>query len=234
MKTSIVFTAYSANINLAQMSMTALANIRKYTDPDDYELIVIDNEPKNSIKDDYGALKLGSDGHYIINEKDIGYPASMNQGAKLANGEFLLFMENDILVWENWLPDLKYYLKHDLADTISPDQIPRTREEVLNFRKKSYEESMMPGIQEQGMIMMRKELFEKTGGWEEKYWKFFCWPPFTQKLSELNARVSCTTKVQISHICGATVYDNYSKDKVKFDADMKLEADMLNKEKNVE
>src|SRR3990167_9513969 len=139
MKTSIIFTAYSANINLAQMSMTALANIRKYTDSDDYELIVIDNEPKSSIKDDYKALKLGSDGHYIINDKDIGYPGSMNQGAKLATGEYLLFMENDILVWENWLTDLRYYLDNNLADTIGPDQIPRTREEILKFRKLPFE-----------------------------------------------------------------------------------------------
>ena len=232
MKTSIIFTAYSANINLAQMSMSTLANIRQYTDPKDYELIVIDNEPKSAIKDDYGALKLGSDGHYIINEKDKGYPAAMNQGAKLATGQYLLFMENDIFVWENWLPRLRYYLEHNLTDTIGPDQVPHTRKEVLKYRRMSYEKAMTPGIQEQGMIMMKRSKFETTGGWDEKYWKFFGWPPFITKITRMGFRVNNTKKVLITHVCGTTVYDEYSKNNAKFNKDMKNEAKILKKEKN--
>jgi GT2 family glycosyltransferase len=153
-------------------------------------------------------LNLDTEATYVINEKDVGYDASMNQGAKLAKYDYLLFMENDIFVHENWLTDLRYYLDHDLTDIITPLQMPMRREEYLGNLKKSYEESLHPGWQEQGMLMLKKSMFEKIGGWDERFKMVYSWKAFQTRLRRVGARVHNTDKVYITHLCAQTILDS--------------------------
>lgn len=228
-KTSIIYTCFNPNRVLAQISMATLANIRRYTEPDEYELIVIDCVPKAEMLDDYGALKLGSDGHHVKTETDPGYCEAMNMGAKLATGDYLCFVENDIFLFEDWLPNLRYYLDNDLADVIIPDQVPRTREEMLKFRKMTFEEAMSPGIQEQGLMMIKKEIFEKTGGWDGRFREVYGWAAFKVRLTKLSPspRIFTTLKVQMSHIAGLTYFFSAEGDSQRFDKATSVEAKIL-------
>ena len=228
-KVSIIYTAYNPTKMIAQVSMATLANIRKYTEPEDYELIVIDSAPKFQMLDDYGALQLDRDGKYVVVEEDEGYCAAMNRGAKLAKYDYLCFIENDIFVVEDWLEDLRYYLDNELADVIVPDQIPRTREEILKFRDMSFEAAQTPGIQEQGMMMIRKEIFEKTGGWPEEFKKVYGWAAFKPRLTGVTKLISTTHKVQIGHIAGLTFFHDHGTRFKEFDKEMGEEAEALKK-----
>lgn len=227
MKTSIVFTAFSANIHLAELSMATLANIYRYTDPEEYELIIIDNIPKSPIRDDYKVMdleKLKAEGRYIINNPDIGYAASMNQGARIATGEYLLFMENDIFVYENWLKDLRYYLENNLCDVIVPNQVPSTRSDILKWRQATHEELMHGGIQEQGMIMFRRQQFIDKGlWWNEKLFKWLPWAEMPTKISRAGLMVRTTLKVTISHFTAATVYYELENRNPQKDAELAIE-----------
>ena len=42
----------------AHMTMAALANIARYTDPDTYELILMSDSEKFPVRDDYKVLKI--------------------------------------------------------------------------------------------------------------------------------------------------------------------------------
>lgn len=208
-KVSIIYTCFNPTRVITQITMATLANIRRYTDPKDYELIVVDSVPKYGIMDDYNVLKLGSDGHYIKEDEDKGYYAAMNRGASLATGDYLCFIENDIFVFENWLKDLVYYLDNDLCDVIVPDQVPRSRKEVLKFRKMSHEDSMFNGIQEQGLLLMKRGVFNSIGGWDERFFKIYGWKAFGLTLANKGLRVNSTTKVNISHIAGMSYFHDY-------------------------
>lgn len=207
--------------------MATLANIRRYTDKDDYELIVVDTTPKHKMMDDYGALELGSDGHYIVEDEDKGYYAAMNRGASLATGEYLCFIENDIFVFENWLTDLRYYLENDICDVIVPDQVPRKREEILKFREMSYEENMFNGIQEQGLLMMRRSDFERVGGWDDRFFKVYGWKAFRITLDTKGLRVNSTTKVNISHIAGMSYFFDYEENYDHLNEEMTKESAII-------
>ena len=221
--TSVILTMWNQSRLMAKISQSAIANIRKYTDPKDYELIIIDDVPKNGILDPYGVLLTNGPQenrhkrkspnrtvHVVNNEEDNGYCAAMNQGAKLAKGKYLCFIENDIYVWENWLTNLRYYLENDLSDVIGPWQIPVSFADMKRYKELPWDhpDVFFRGMQEQGVMMMEKALFEKTGGWDERFKKIFGWKAYYPRLHKVGARINNTAKVQITHLAGATYWND--------------------------
>ncbi|MAE83221.1 MAG: glycosyl transferase family 2 [Flammeovirgaceae bacterium] len=65
-----------------------------------YELILVDGSPTNDLKsvDDHAALKFPLMSYYRLYRKGLGISASRNLGATHATGEYLIFMDSDILV----------------------------------------------------------------------------------------------------------------------------------------
>src|SRR5437762_1881004 len=132
--TSIIMTCKIRNKTEAHMSMTSIDCVGKYTNPDEYELIVTDPSPKPfAIRDDYQLLKIDK---HLEPEPDPGYTACMNLGAKEAKGDYLVFLQNDVFVQEGWLPGLRQYLETGKWDVVFPDQTPRNREYVLDSYKR--------------------------------------------------------------------------------------------------
>lgn len=233
-KSSIIFTCWNQAQSLAQISMCALASIRAYTNPAEYELIVVDTMPKFEMLDSYHVLDFKGEKtkntKYIRNKEDKGYCANMNQGAKLATGDYLVFYENDIIVSENWLPNLRYYLDNDLADVVCPNQVLGYWQQMEEYKKKSFEEAISPGIQEQGMMMIRKEIFEKTGGWDERFKKIYGWAAYKKRLVVVTSRIITTDKVFINHIAGSTYWWSVYYDKENYEKVGHQEALVLEKE----
>src|SRR3990167_11286650 len=114
-KVSIIFCLFDFSRTLRHMTMASLANIRRFTDDEDYELILVDNVPVFPIRDDYFVLRL-EDMKIKTNKKDHGYYKSLNEGAKLAKGKYLCFIQPDVFVHEGWLDGLCHYLDNDIAD----------------------------------------------------------------------------------------------------------------------
>ena len=95
-----------------------VAYLEKYTfNP--YELIIIDN---NSLD---GSLEyFHSKGAIIIeNKQNYSYPVCQNQGIKQANGNFLFFLNNDVIVSPNWDKNLIETAKQNNLDTLSASGI---------------------------------------------------------------------------------------------------------------
>ena len=193
---------------MAFCSMTAIAAIRAYTDPKEYELIIIETgHPSISIKDYNNNLQLDKATHIIHSfEDDQGNSADMNEGAKLATGDYLVFIENDVFVPDNWLPNLRHYLDNDLADVIIPNQIHDSWEKMQSHKTKSFEETMRPGIQDAGLMMIKKDIFEKAGGWDERFKKIYMWGVFEQRLKKITSKYFTTDKVFITHVPGSTYW----------------------------
>jgi glycosyltransferase involved in cell wall biosynthesis len=187
------------------MTMAAIANITKFTEPKDYELIVVDCVPnlRFPLRDDYKVLKI--DKKIEVGPLDIGYYAAMNLGAKKARGEFLCFIENDIFVHEGWLDGLKRYLDGSFdVDMIMPSQLPTTRNWVLQSYRVSEKEALLEGKPEQGLMLLRNETFVDIGGWNGDFG--FGWKSLYEKLGKNRVRIGSTSKVIVTHITGVTYY----------------------------
>lgn len=215
-------TAYIQNPFQAHMTMASLANIARYTDPEEYEFILMSANEKFPVRDDYNVLKIDQ---YVKTKK--GYTASMNEGAKLAKGDYLVFIQNDVFVWERWLKKLRWYLEEDITDCIFPDQVPRSRAFVKMSRRLNNIQAMRFGSRDAGLLMITKKAFEKTGGWDEEL-TLLCDRDFYVRMANAGVDFRDTCKVMITHIMAATNLDRLHTNRKEYDEMMDADAKKLN------
>ena len=93
--------------NQLEFTQQCLASLKEHTRPA-WELIVIDNG-----SDDGTAAYLAGVRDMasvpvtvVTNTKNLGFPAAVNQGLRLARGEYLVLMNNDVVVTDGWLDQL--------------------------------------------------------------------------------------------------------------------------------
>ena len=161
-KTSIIVVTYDFNKTLRRVTKACLGAIAKFTNREDYELILIDQKPCEKIKSRYH--KIDIDKHIIT--EDIGASQAFNLGAKESNPEYkyVCFLHNDFIVNDNWLPAMIEPLNNGFTSTM-PHQGVTTREDVERFRG----DPNAQGNDDAGMVCMTKETFAKTGGWDENF-----------------------------------------------------------------
>ena len=106
-KTSIIILTY----NHLDYTKDCIESIRKYTEENTYEIIIIDNDSTDDTKK---WLKEQKDLKVIYNEENLGFPKGCNQGIKIANKDNdILLLNNDTIVTSNWLKNLKICLESD-------------------------------------------------------------------------------------------------------------------------
>lgn len=214
-------TAYNQTAVSAHITMAALANITKYTNPEDYELILIEDIPKFRTRDDYHVLKI--DKHIILDEY-TNYTVKMNMAAKEAKGDYLCFIQNDVFVWEGWLDSFHYYFDNKLSECMIPDQFPRTREYIKEANAMTYEEGLDKGHKEDCMYFLTRKAFDKIGGWNENL-KILIQQDFYNRCADAGVTVNGTNKIQVTHITLATHYQDMD----KMDELMAHDSGILNK-----
>ena len=115
-KLSIITAVY----NQLPMNQIYWENLAKHT-KQSFELIVIDNastDPSASFFESVGARVIRNPGNY-------SYPVSQNQGIAIARGEWLAFLNNDIIVSEGWDETLIANAEHNQLDVITSCGIER-------------------------------------------------------------------------------------------------------------
>lgn len=90
--------------NKLEYTKQCIESIRQHTDPDKYELIIVDNASTDGT---VLWLNKQSDVITILNDENVGFPKGCNQGIRVAQGEEILLLNNDVIVTENWLDNLK-------------------------------------------------------------------------------------------------------------------------------
>lgn len=90
------------------MLLDCLASLRK-SRYGNIEIIVVDNGSELS------GEELGSQIKYLRNPSNLGYAGGCNAGIRLAEGEYLLFLNNDTVVEEAWIEPLVELMEKDPA-----------------------------------------------------------------------------------------------------------------------
>lgn len=224
-KVSVIVTAYIQNRFQCHMTMACLAAVAKFTDTNNYELILMSDSEKYPVRDDYKVLKIDK---YIKTEGE-SYTQAMNHGAKEATGDVLVFLQNDVFVNEGWLEDLLYYIEEKNFDVVFPDQVPRSREYVLETYKRELDDpESMKGGRDAGLMMITRKIFDKVGGWNEDL-TLLCERDMYERLGEIGAEWTDTNKVIITHIMAGTNLWRLDEKPQEYDDMMKKDADILNK-----
>lgn len=97
--TSIVIVTY----NQLGYTEQCVESIRRYTKPNTYEIIVVDN---NSTDGTLEWLNKQNDIKVVRNTENKGYTIACNQGMRIAGEKNILLLNNDVFVTNNWLNNL--------------------------------------------------------------------------------------------------------------------------------
>jgi len=217
--TTVIVIGYHETRLSAHMTMLCLANITKYTDTEDYELILIEDIPVFAVRDDYHVLKI--DKHIILDEK-TSYSKKINLAAAQANGEYLAIIQNDVFVWEGWLKNLRWYLENGYGEAIIPAQFPCTRQAILDSYAMSLEEGLNQGARDACMIYITAEAFKKTGGFNPDL-QILQEADFYDRMSKAGVIQITTNKVQVSHMTLGTHYQDMAEFERKLHHDSEIQ-----------
>ena len=105
--TSIVIVSYDA-LESTRACIEALRRHREDAHP--VELVVVDNGSKDGSRE---WLAAQPDVVLVANDDNRGAPAARNQGIALAHGEYLVFLDNDVVVTPGWLGRLLWHAEVD-------------------------------------------------------------------------------------------------------------------------
>jgi GT2 family glycosyltransferase len=210
---SIIMVAWDNNIYQRNVTLAALACIRKYTEGE-YELIMVD----------CGSYREGGYKHqnwtlikpdiYIEPEKDPGFSAAMNLGVSKSKYDVIVCMHNDVLVHEGWSPALQGQIELRPNHLIYPDQQPRTREQMESFYNDP-DRHNREGYDDAGMFMTTREVYDKLGGYDEEFGRQTQEWALHTRAHKRGVGVWCTVDTFITHIS----YTSYTAEETATEAD---------------
>ena len=213
---SILIIEYNSEKWLCDCLDSIMGNIR---DEISYEVIVVDNYSGNklgkNISDKYPSIE------YIANKKNLGFGDGNNVGAAKANGDYLLLINPDTIVIGDAIQQLYQYISsHPKYGIIGPRLIQNTNGEeendyygdfptlkslLLRNNHTKIEETKDLFAAERisgACMMMKKEIFDRVGGFDSDYFMYFEDTDLCQKISNLGYRIAVLKKSSILHFGG--------------------------------
>lgn len=111
-----------------------LDSIDIYTDRNLFKIVVLDD---GSSGDNQKAVKKICDNHnvdFIYHDKNIGVPKSWNDLIEHLNTDYIILLNNDIVVFKNWFESIKFFLENNPEiGTVSLPMIIVNREDIGNI-----------------------------------------------------------------------------------------------------
>ena len=219
-KTDYEFSIIIPVNNQLEYTQKCLDALRKNTPEDSYEIIIVNNGSSDGTKEYLKVLK--GNVKIISNKMNSGFAKACNQGARQADGKYLVFLNNDTIPQENWLPALAETLKRDnvgivgsklvfpdktiqhagvvFTDSSLPYHIYEGLPEHLDFLNREEEYSAVTGA----CLGIRKELFFQIGMFDEAYLNGLEDIDLCLKIKKLGKKVIYQPKSELIHFASRT------------------------------
>lgn len=139
------------NYNTSLQTLNCVKSIIDHAPNTSYEIIVVDNNSNKEEWETLNSLLQDYDLNIIKSRINLGFGAGNVLGANFANGDFLCFLNSDIIFTEDCItPLIEYLNRHNDIGCITPQQYNRNNIIVPSFNHDS-------GITEE---LFGKELLE--------------------------------------------------------------------------
>ena len=185
-KKSLLVSIIIPVFNQVEYTMQCLEALKKHTPEELYELIIVDN---NSIDGTHEYLSGINDNVKIItNNENQGFTIACNQGAREAQGKYIVFLNNDTIPLDGWLTALidTFKLGDDIgavgSKLVYPDMRLQEAGGVIfsdgngwNFGKGDiadhgrYNRLIEVDYCSAASLAVRKDIFDRVGGFDEIY-----------------------------------------------------------------
>lgn len=179
--TSIIILTF----NELEYTKRCIESIRKYT-TEPHEVIFVDNNSKDGTVEYLRRLVSENSNYRLIeNKENLGFARGCNQGIRKAKGEYILLLNNDVVVTKGWLSGLLTCLKNapdagiigPMTNNISgPQKIDvdyKSVEEIENFARRfreTFKGRRIPLRRIVGFCMLfKRDLVDKIGLLDETF-----------------------------------------------------------------
>ena len=210
--------------NTSATTLKCVQSLKKYLKNFPYEIIIVDNASTDKTEE---ILKTEKGITYIKNKSNLGFGKANNIGAKKANGEYLFFLNSDMIAIDSSLIKMYQYLKNNpKIGMIGPkflniDKTPQGSvfppQTALNafreywLKQKTYskyfpktnnptEVYSLSG----GAMLISKKLFKTIGGWDKRYFMYFEDLELCRQVREFSYKIYYYPKCQFIHRHGAS------------------------------
>lgn len=223
------------NYRSEQYLEKCIASIYNWSNPEFFEIIVINNDPATDLEEiqsKYRDIRL-----YNV-KKNLGFGAGCNLGAKKATGEFFLFLNPDTQFLDDYVGKIldKFVKSREKIGIIGPGlvtdegktqqwcagktitlwQIVKNNLGIIENKKiwESQEDICTDWVSG-AALAIKKEAFEKIGGFDEKFFMYFEDDDLCRRARKAGYEVLYWPKEAILH-SGGKSYGNVFPQKVQF------------------
>ncbi len=193
--------------NMVELTRQCLLNLAQVTTEVRYEVVLVDNHSTDGTNQLLSSL--GGDVQIIRNPSNLGFAKACNQGARVAKGEHLVFLNNDTIPLKGWLEALLEEVRsHSDVDIVGskllyPDNTIQHAGVVLSrgpltpyhvFHKASPD---LPAVNIRkefqavtaACMLVRKKIFDELGGFDEDFVNGFEDVDFCLRVRQLGKKV---------------------------------------------
>ena len=206
--TSIIIPAYFVHYPSFHFTGNCIGSIREHTDKEKtpYEIILIING-KTDIK--FDNLEQTMADKVITNEENKGFAYAVNQGIRMARGEYIGILNNDSMVYNYWLEDMQEALQHlDMVMATPMYGKPYARSvESQKLRETTMDKPIQESFsdfRDFSCVLTRKSLFTELGTFDEQFFMYGEDLDFFRRMDKANKKYATTRRVNIHHIIQGT------------------------------
>lgn len=207
---SIIMPVHMANYSLFHMTGNCIGSIREHTNKEKtpYELIIVDNGSaiKPPKMESYYADKV------ITWEENRGVTKAWNAAIRVSFGEYIVLINNDTLVYDGWLENLKSELDNGLDLVMSHPMYSLTEPFARAVEANAARDGIKKFDQaprDFSCVMFKKDLFEKLGDdymFDERLVSYCSDVDLYERMDAKGLKYAVSTKSFHHHIADATGY----------------------------
>lgn len=204
---SIIIPVYMTNYALYHYTGNCIGSIREHTPEGSYEIVIVDNGSPLQVPEmqSYYAHRV------IKNEKNLGVTKAWNQGIRASVGEYIVLLNNDVQVYDEWIKLLKGSIDVDGYDLVMAHPMYSKNEpfaraiESAKIRRKVLESGKpFTEFKDFSCVMFKRSLVDEIGLFDEQFFSYASDSDFFYRLDQSGKKWACNEAVATSHLIGAT------------------------------
>lgn len=174
----------TATFNRLDLSRQFLDSLERHPPPEPWDIVWVDDGSTDGTREWLQSLPAPRH-RVLLNERNLGYAVGNNRGARLASGDILAFLNNDLVLAPGWFAPMLAALDSDpQAGVVGNVQLNARTGEVDHSgvyyyaRGKPTHDRTLPSgpakirpvvAATAACMLMRRERFLQLGGFDERY-----------------------------------------------------------------